>query len=207
MVDYGANMKRFWGLRPFMEISDIISSVKSKQLVSGECNYILSKCEDAREYLYLARLAYNELEHDESRQKIIKTILKRALQICQDPGEYFYIARSVYENLNDKKLARKIIIKQIKSFKINDYFLLCKQNILRKKQIKTAIKNALKSGMNKQRFLNFLDILSRVKKYKSICKKFYKKAENLTEGNDTYNDELLRKEAAVWQIVRSTNAK
>lgn len=200
-------MKKFWGLRPYMEVSDFISSVKPKQLISSEFNYILSKTEDVREYLYLARLAYDELENDDNRQKIIKTILTRALQICQGPGEYFYIARSAYENLNDKKLARKIIIKRIKSFRINDYFLLCKQNVLHKKQIKTAIKNALKSGMNKQRFLNFLDILSRVKKYKSICKKIYKKAENLTEGNDTYNDELLRKEAAVWQIVRSTNAK
>lgn len=61
--------------------------------------------------------------------------------------------------------------------------------------------------MNRQRFLNFLDFLSRIKRYKSVCKKFYKKAKNLTEGNDAYNDKLLRKEAAVWQIVRSTNAK
>lgn len=201
-------MKKFWGLRPYMEISDFISSVEPKQLLSSELNDILSKCEDFREYLYLARLAYGGLEDGENRQKIIKTILKKALQECQDPWGYFYIARSVYENLNDKKLARKIIVKQIKSFRINDYFLLCKQNVLHKKQIKIAIKRALKSGMNKQRFLNFLDILSRVKKYKSVCKKFYKKAENLTEGNDAYDDdELLRREAAVWQRIRSTNAK
>ncbi len=201
-------MKKFWGLRPYMEISDFISSVEPKQLLSSELNDILSKCEDFREYLYLARLAYGGLEDGENRQKIIKTILKKALQECQDPWGYFYIARSVYENLNDKKLARKIIVKQIKSFRINDYFLLCKQNVLHKKQIKIAIKRALKSGMNKQRFLNFLDILSRVKKYKSVCKKFYKKAENLTEGNDAYDDdELLREEAAVWQRVRSANAK
>ena len=190
-----------------MEISDFISSVKPKQLLSSELNDILSKCEDFREYLHLARLAYDELENDENRQKIIKTILKRALQVCQYPGEYFYVARSVYENLNDKKLAKKIIVKQIKRFKINSYFLLCKQNILSKKQIKTAIKSALSSGMKRQRFLNFLDILSRIKKYKSVCKKFYKKAKNLTEGNDAYDDELLRREAAVWQRVRSANAK
>ena len=200
-------MKKFWGLRPYMEISDFISSVKPKELLSSEFNDILSKCEDFREYLYLARLAYDELEDGEDRQKIIKTILKRALQVCQYPWGYFYIARSIYENLNDKKLARKIIVKQIKTFKINDYFLLCKQNILSKKQIKTAIKSALKSGMNRQRFLNFLDFLSRIKRYKSVCKKFYKKAGNLTDGNDAYDDELLREEAAVWQRVRSANAK
>ena len=99
-------MKRFWGLRPYMEISDFISSVKPKQLLSGEFNDILSKCEDFREYLYFARLAYDDLENDENREKIIKTILKRALQVCQGPRGYFYVARSVYENLNDKKLAK-----------------------------------------------------------------------------------------------------
>lgn len=203
----GANMKRFWGLRPYMEISDFMSSVKPKQLLSSELNDILSKCEDFREYLYLARLAFDELENDENRQKIIKTILKRALQVCQESWGYFYIARSVYENLNDKKLAKKIIIKQIKRFEINDYFLLCKQNILSKKQIKTAIKSALSSGMKRRSFLNFLDFLSGVKKYKSVCKKFYKKAGNLTDGNDAYDDELLREEAAVWQRIRSANAK
>ena len=200
-------MKKFWGLRPYMEISDFISSVKSKELLSSEFNDILSKCEDFREYLYLARLVFDELEDGENRQKIIKTILKKALQECQEPWGYFYIARSAYENLNDKKFAKKIIIKQIKRFEINDYFLLCKQNILSKKQIKTAIKSALKSGMNRQRFLNFLDFLSRIKRYKSVCKKFYKKAGNLTDGNDAYDDELLREEAAVWQRVRSANAK
>lgn len=46
-----------------------------------------------------------------------------------------------------------------------------------------VIKSALKSGMNRQRFLNFLDFLSRIKKYKLVCKKFYKKAENWTDGN------------------------
>ena len=199
--------KKFWGLRPYMEISDFISSVEPKQLLSSELNEILSKCEDFREYLYLTRLAYDELEDGEDRQKIIKTILKRALQVSQEPWEYFYIARSAYENLNDKKLAKKIIVKQIKRFNISDYFLLCKQNILSKKQIKTAIKSALKSGMNRQRFLNFLDFLSRIKRYKSVCKKFYKKAGNLTDGNDAYDDELLREEAAVWQRVRSANAK
>ena len=203
----GANMKGFWGLRPYMEISDFISSVKPKQLLSSEFNDILSKCEDFREYLYLARLAFDELENDENRQKIIKTILKRALQVCKYPMEYFYVARSVYENLNDKKLSKKIIVKQIKRFKISHYFLLCKQNILSKKQIKTAIKSALKSGMNRQRFLSFLDILSGVKKYKTVCKKFYKKAENLTDGNDAYDDELLGEEAAVWQRVRLANPK
>ena len=200
-------MKRFWGLRPYMEISDFISYVKPKQLLSSEFNDILSKGEDFREYLYLARLAYDELEDGEDRQKIIKTILKRALQVCQGPWGYFHVARSVYENLNDKKLSKKIIVKQIKRFKISHYFLLCKQNILSKKQIKTAIKSALKSGMNRQRFLNFLDFLSRIKRYKSVCKKFYKKAGNLTDGNDAYDDELLREEAAVWQRVRSANAK
>ncbi len=171
--------KKFWGLRPYMEISDFMSSVKPKQLLSSELNDILSKCEDFREYLYLARLAYDELENDENRQKIIEMILKRALQVCKYPREYFDIARSVYENLNDKKLAKKIIAKQIKRFKINNYFLLCKQNILSKKQIKTAIKSALSSGMKRQSFLNFLDILSRIKKYKSVCKKFYKKAKKI----------------------------
>jgi hypothetical protein CCC13826_0812 len=209
MVNCGANMKRFWGLRPYMEISDFISSVKPKQLLSSEFNDILSKCEDFREYLYLANLAF-ELEYGENRQKIIKTILKRALQVCQDPWGYFYIARSVYENLNDKKLARKIIVKQIKTFKTNDYFLLCKQNILSKKQIKTAIKSALNSGMKRQSFLNFLDILSRIKKYKSVCKKFYKKAENLTDGNDAYDDECLKKEERTRQMldqIRNKNTK
>ena len=200
-------MKRFWGLRPYMEISDFISYVKPKQLLSSEFNDILSKCEDFREYLYLARLAYDELEDGEDRQKIIKTILKSALQVCQGPWDYFHVARSVYENLNGKKLSKKIIVKQIKRFKISHYLLLCKQNILSKKQIKTAIKSALKSGMNRQRFLNFLDFLSRIKRYKSVCKKFYKKAGNLTDGNDAYDDELLREEAAVWQRVRSANAK
>ena len=138
-------MKRFWGLRPYMEISDFISSVEPKQLLSSEFNDILSKCEDFREYLYLARLAFDELEDGEDRQKIIKTILKRALQVCQGPWGYFHVARSVYENLNDKKLSKKIIVKQIKRFNISDYFLLCKQNILSKKQIKTAIKRHLNS--------------------------------------------------------------
>ena len=100
-----------------METSDFISSVKPKQLLSSEFNDILSKCEDFREYLYLARLAFDELENDENRQKIIKTILKMALQACQYPREYFYVARSVYENLNDKKLAKKIILKSIKNLK------------------------------------------------------------------------------------------
>lgn len=57
----GANMKKFWGLRPYMEVSDFISSVKPKQLLSSEFNDILSKCEDVREYLHLANLAF-ELE-------------------------------------------------------------------------------------------------------------------------------------------------
>ena len=200
-------MKRFWGLRPYMEISDFISSVEPKQLLSSELNDILSKCEDFREYLHLARLAYDELENDENRQKIIKTILKRALQVCKYPMEYFYVARSVYENLNDKKLAKKIIVKQIKRFKINVYFLLCKQNVLPRKHMRTVIKSALKSGMNKQRFLSFLDVLSRVKKYKSVCKKFYKKAENLTEGNDAYDDELLREKKLALQRLRAISDK
>ena len=85
----GANMKKFWGPRPYMETSDFISSVKPKQLLSSEFNDILSKCEDFREYLYLARLAYGGLEDGENRQKIIKTILKRALQVCQGPWGYF----------------------------------------------------------------------------------------------------------------------
>ncbi len=192
-----------------MEVSDFISSVKPKQLLSSEFNDILSKCEDVREYLYLANLAF-ELEDGENRQKIIKTILKRALQLSQEPWEYFYIARSAYENLNDKKLAKKIIVKQIKRFNISDYFLLCKQNILSKKQIKTAIKSALKSGMNRQRFLNFLDFLSRIKRYKSVCKKFYKKAENLTEGKDAYDEECLKVEERAQQRleqIRNKNTK
>lgn len=82
--------KKFWGLRPYMEVSDFISSVKPKQLLSSEFNDILSKCEDVREYLHLASLAF-ELEDGENRQKIIKTILKRALQACQDPLGYFFI--------------------------------------------------------------------------------------------------------------------
>ena len=173
----GANMKKFWGLRPYMEISDFISSVKPKELLSSEFNEILSKCEDVREYLHLANLAF-ELEDGENRQKIIKTILKRALQIRQEPWGYFYIARSAYENLNDKKLARKVIAKQIKRFEINDYFLLCKQNILSKKQIKTAIKSALSSGIKKQRFVNLLDRLSEIDKYSLVCRKFYKKVKS-----------------------------
>ena len=203
-------MKRFWGLRPYMEISDFISSVKPKQLLSSEFNDILSKCEDVREYLYLARLAFDELENDENRQKIIKTILKRALQVCKYPMEHFYIARSVYENLNDKKLARKTIVKQIKRFKINDYFLLCKQNILSKKQIKTAIKSALSSGMKKQRFVNLLDRLSEIDKYSLVCKKFYKKAKKLPTDNDAYDEECLIVEERTQQRldqIHNKNAK
>ena len=199
--------KRFWGLRPYMEISDFMSSVKPKQLLSSELNDILSKCEDVREYLHLANLAF-ELEDGKNRQKIIKTILKRALQVCKYPMEYFYVARSVYENLNDKKLAKKIIVKQIKRFKIN--VLLCKQNVLPRKHMRTVIKSALSSGMKRQRFLNFLDILSRIKKYKSICKKFYKKAKNLTDGNDAYDDECFKKEEIVQQRldqIRNKNTK
>ena len=206
----GANMKKFWGLRPYMEISDFISSVEPKQLLSSEFNDILSKCEDFREYLYLARLAYDELEDGEDRQKIIKTILKRALQIRQEPWGYFYIARSAYENLNDKKLAKKIIVKQIKRFKINDYFLLCKQNILSKKQIKTAIKSALSSGMKRQRFVNLLDRLSEIDKYSLVCRKFYKKAKKLPTNNDAYDEECLIVEERTQQRldqIHNKNAK
>ena len=203
-------MKKFWGLRPYMEVSDFISSVKPKQLLSSEFNDILSKCEDFREYLYLARLAYDELEDGEDRQKIIKTILKRALQIRQEPWGYFYIARSAYENLNDKKLAKKIIVKQIKRFKINDYFLLCKQNILSKKQIKTAIKRALSSGMKRQRFVNLLDRLSEIDKYSLVCRKFYKKANELLTDNDAYDEECFKVEERVQQKldqIRNKNTK
>ncbi|WP_103638860.1 hypothetical protein [Campylobacter concisus] len=203
-------MKKFWGLRPYMEVSDFISSVKPKQLLSSEFNDILSKCEDFREYLYLARLAYDELEDGEDRQKIIKTILKRALQIRQEPWGYFYIARSAYENLNDKKLAKKIIVKQIKRFKINDYFLLCKQNILSKKQIKTAIKRALSSGMKRQRFVNLLDRLSEIDKYSLVCRKFYKKAKKLPTNNDAYDEECLIVEERTQQRldqIHNKNAK
>lgn len=206
----GANMKKFWGLRPYMEISDFISSVKSKELLSSEFNDILSKCEDFREYLYLARLVFDELEDGENRQKIIKTILKKALQECQEPWGYFYIARSAYENLNDKKFAKKIIIKQIKRFEINDYFLLCKQNILSKKQIKTAIKSALNSGMKRQRFVNLLDRLSEIDKYSLVCRKFYKKANKLPTDNDAYDEECFKKEERVQQRldqIHNKNAK
>ena len=192
-----------------MEVSDFISSVKPKQLLSSEFNDILSKCEDVREYLNLANLAF-ELEDGENRQNIIKTILKRALQACQDRWEYFYIARSAYENLNDKKLAKKIIVKQIKRFKINDYFLLCKQNILSKKQIKTAIKSALSSGMKRQRFVNLLDRLSEIDKYSLVCRKFYKKAKKLQTDNDAYDEECLKKEEIVQQRldqIRNKNTK
>ena len=194
-----------------MEVSDFISSVKPKQLLSSEFNDILSKCEDVREYLYLANLAF-ELEDGENRQKIIKTILKRALQLSQEPWEYFYIARSAYENLNDKKLAKKIIVKQIKRFKINDYFLLCKQNILSKKQIKTAIKIALNSGMKRQRFVNLLDRLSEIDKYSLVCRKFYKKANKLSTDNDAYDKECLKKEERTRQALdqirhKNTNTK
>lgn len=178
----------------YMEISDFISSVKPKQLLSREFNDILSRCEDFREYLYLARLAFGELENDENRQQIIKTILKRALQVCKYLMEHFYVARSAYGNLNDKKLAKKIIVKQIKRFKINDYFLLCKQNILSKKQIKTAIKSALSSGMKRQRFVNLLDRLSEIDKYSLVCRKFYKKAKKLPIDNDVYDEECLKVE-------------
>lgn len=192
-----------------MEVSDFISSVKPKQLLSSKFNDILSKCEDVREYLYLANLAF-ELEDGENRQKIIKTILKRALQLSQEPWEYFYIARSAYENLNDKKLAKKIIVKQIKRFKINDYFLLCKQNILSKKQIKTAIKIALNSGMKRQRFVNLLDRLSEIDKYSLVCRKFYKKANKLSTDNDAYDKECLKKEERTRQAldqIRNKNTK
>lgn len=202
-------MKKFWGLRPYMEVSDFISSVKPKQLLPSEFNNILSKCEDVREYLHLANLAF-ELEDGENRQKIIKTILKRALQDRQEPWGYFYIARNAYENLNDKKLAKKIIVKQIKRFKINDYFLLCKQNILSKKQIKTAIKSALSSGMKRQRFVNLLDRLSEIDKYSLVCRKFYKKAKKLQTDNDAYDEECLKKEEIVQQRldqIRNKNTK
>ena len=202
-------MKKFWGLRPYMEVSDFISSVKPKQLLSSEFNNILSKCEDVREYLHLANLAF-ELEDGENRQKIIKTILKRALQDRQEPWGYFYIARNAYENLNDKKLAKKIIVKQIKRFKINDYFLLCKQNILSKKQIKTAIKSALSSGMKRQRFVNLLDRLSEIDKYSLVCRKFYKKAKKLQTDNDAYDEECFKKEERVQQSldqIRNKNTK
>lgn len=202
-------MKKFWGLRPYMEVSDFISSVKPKQLLSSEFNDILSKCEDVREYLHLANLAF-ELEDGENRQKIIKTILKRALQDRQEPWGYFYIARNAYENLNDKKLAKKIIVKQIKKFKINDYFLLCKQNILSKKQIKTAIKSALSSGMKRQRFVNLLDRLSEIDKYSLVCRKFYKKANKLPTDNDAYDEECFKKEERTRQIldqIRNKNTK
>lgn len=201
--------KKFWGRGLYMEISDFISSVKPKQLLSSEFNDILSKCEDVREYLHLASLAF-ELEDGKNRQKIIKTILKRALQVSQEPWEYFYIARSAYENLNDKKLAKKIIVKQIKRFKINDYFLLCKQNILSKKQIKTAIKSALSSGMKRQRFVNLLDRLSEIDKYSLVCRKFYKKAKKLQTDNDAYDEECLKKEEIVQQRldqIRNKNTK
>ena len=201
--------KKFWGLRPYMEVSDFISSVKPKQLLSSEFNEILSKCEDVREYLCLANLAF-ELENGENRQKIIKTILKKALQECQEPWGYFYIARSVYENLNDKNLAKKIIIKQIKRFKINDYFLLCKQNILSKKQIKTAIKSALSSGMKRQRFVNLLDRLSEIDKYSLVCRKFYKKAKKQPTDNDAYDEECLIVEERTQQRlgqIQNKNAK
>ena len=209
MVNCGANMKKFWGLRPYMEVSDFISSVKPKQLLSSEFNDILSKCEDVREYLHLGSLAF-KLEDGENRQKIIKTILKRALQVSQEPWGYFYIARSAYENLNDKKLAKKIIVKQIKRFKINDYFLLCKQNILSKKQIKTAIKSALSSGMKRQRFVNLLDRLSEIDKYSLVCRKFYKKAKKLPTDNDAYDEECFKKEEIVQQRldqIRNKNTK
>ena len=202
-------MKKFWGLRPYMEVSDFISSVKPKQLLSSEFNNILSKCEDVREYLHLANLAF-ELEDGENKQKIIKTILKRALQVCKYPMEHFYIARSVYENLNDKKLSKKIIVKQIKRFEINDYFLLCKQNILSKKQIKTAIKSALSSGMKRQRFVNLLDRLSETDKYSLVCRKFYKKANKLPTDNDAYDEECFKKEERTRQIldqIRNKNTK
>jgi len=192
-----------------MEVSDFISSVKPKQLLPSEFNNILSKCEDVREYLHLANLAF-ELEDGENRQKIIKTILKRALQDRQEPWGYFYIARNAYENLNDKKLAKKIIVKQIKRFKINDYFLLCKQNILSKKQIKTAIKSALSSGMKRQRFVNLLDRLSEIDKYSLVCRKFYKKAKKLQTDNDAYDEECLKKEEIVQQRldqIRNKNTK
>lgn len=209
MVNYGANMKKFWGLRPYMEVSGFISSVKPKQLLSSEFNDILSKCEDVREYLHLANLA-SELEDGENRQKIIKTILKRVLQARQEPWGYFYIARNVYENLNDKKLAKKIIAKQIKKFKINDYFLLCKQNILSKKQIKTAIKSALSSGMKRQRFVNLLDRLSEIDKYSLVCRKFYKKVNKLPTDNDAYDEECFKKEERTRQMldqIRNKNTK
>jgi hypothetical protein CCC13826_0812 len=192
-----------------MEVSDFISSVRPKQLLSSEFNDILSKCEDVREYLHLGSLAF-KLEDGENRQKIIKTILKRALQVSQEPWGYFYIARSAYENLNDKKLAKKIIVKQIKRFKINDYFLLCKQNILSKKQIKTAIKSALSSGMKRQRFVNLLDRLSEIDKYSLVCRKFYKKAKKLPTDNDAYDEECLKKEERTRQVldqIRNKNTK
>lgn len=203
-------MKRFWGLRPYIEISDFISSVKPEQLASGALCNILSRCEDTVEYLYLARLAHGGLEEGENRQKIIKTILKRALQVCQGPWDYFHVARSVYENLNDKKLSKKIIVKQIKTFKINDYFLLCKQSILSKKQIKTAIRSALNSGMKRQRFVNLLDRLSEIDKYSLVCRKFYKKANKLPTDNDAYDEECLKVEERAQQRldqIRNKNTK
>lgn len=83
-------MKKFWGLRPYMEIGDFILSIKPKQLLSSEFNDILSKCEDVREYLYLANLAF-ELEDGENRQKIIKTILKKGIaRVSRTLGIFLY---------------------------------------------------------------------------------------------------------------------
>jgi len=50
--------KKFWGLRPYMEVSDFISSVKPKQLLSSEFNDILSKCEDVREYFAFGKSSF-----------------------------------------------------------------------------------------------------------------------------------------------------
>ena len=42
-----------------------------------------------------------------------------------------------------------------------------------------------------------------------LCKQniLYKKTENLTEGNNAYDDELLIKEVVVWQIVSKWTAQ
>ena len=90
------------------------------------------------------------------------------------------------------------------------YFLLCKQNILSKKQIKTAIKSALSSGMKRQRFVNLLDRLSEIDKYSLVCRKFYKKAKKLQTDNDAYDEECLKKEEIVQQRldqIRNKNTK
>lgn len=67
-------MKKFWGLRPYMEISDFISSVKPKELLSSEFNDILYAKSSG--YFHVARSVYKNLNDKKLAKKIILKSIK-----------------------------------------------------------------------------------------------------------------------------------